>query len=98
MCVYHVHPGQKTTRIDEARAAQRQLLERYRDEPWWSESIYQRRLTLNEAERLLRDRSRGAAARFLLTGAARHPGAYGPSASVLMSRRLRALKGVLPSR
>ncbi|WP_187369204.1 glycosyltransferase family 2 protein [Baekduia soli] len=90
VCIYYRHDGQKTGQVSEARAAQRGLLERYRDQPWWSERAFHRRLALNECERRIAQGHRLSALRLLLSGLVRDPSVHAPVARVLASRRLRS--------
>jgi glycosyltransferase involved in cell wall biosynthesis len=87
VCVYHRHSGQKTSSAAEARAAQRALLERYRGRPWWSETVYRRRVALNECERRVLEGSRRSAARLLLQGTLRKPSIWVPVALEMVRRR-----------
>jgi glycosyltransferase involved in cell wall biosynthesis len=87
VCVYHRHGGQKTSSATEARAAQRALLERYRDQPWWSETAYARRVALNECERSALEGSRAAAVRLLARGVLRRPSIWVPVALEMVHRR-----------
>lgn len=88
VCRYHVHEGQKTSRLDDARRAQRHLLERYRDQEWWSEPVYRRRLALNECERRILAGAKLSAVAHILAGSIREPRTFVPAALVLVARSL----------
>jgi glycosyltransferase involved in cell wall biosynthesis len=48
IAIYHRHEGQKTHDARRARAAQPALLAPYADRPWWSQTLLERRVGVND--------------------------------------------------